>query len=72
MNEAMIRNWVEALDDRNPVYVDDAAAKAAGRPGVVAPPAMCSTMDHGRVPALLRDPGAAPARARWRISRTRG
>ncbi|MCG3753011.1 MaoC family dehydratase N-terminal domain-containing protein [Amycolatopsis sp. Poz14] len=43
VNEAMIRNWVEALDDRNPVYVDDAAAKAAGRSGVVAPPAMCST-----------------------------
>ncbi len=22
VNEAMIRNWVEAHDDRNPIYVD--------------------------------------------------
>ena len=43
VNEAMIRNWVEAHDDRNPVYVDDAAARATGRPGIVAPPAMIST-----------------------------
>ncbi|WP_132879839.1 FAS1-like dehydratase domain-containing protein [Tamaricihabitans halophyticus] len=43
VNEAMIRNWVEAHDDDNPIYVDDAAARAAGRPGVVCPPAMIST-----------------------------
>lgn len=43
VNEAMIRNWVEALDDRNPVYVDPAAARATGRASVIAPPAMCST-----------------------------
>ncbi|MGY1814100.1 FAS1-like dehydratase domain-containing protein [Blastococcus sp. SYSU D00820] len=43
VNEAMIRNWVEAHDDRNPVYVDDAAARATGRPGIVGPPAMVST-----------------------------
>jgi acyl dehydratase len=34
----MIRHLVEALDDRNPIYVDVAAAQAAGHPGVVAPP----------------------------------
>ena len=43
VNEAMIRNSVEAHDDRNPVYIDDAAARATGRPGIVAPPAMIST-----------------------------
>ncbi|GAB2843590.1 hypothetical protein GCM10022221_48540 [Actinocorallia aurea] len=43
VNEAMIRNWVEALDDRNPIYVDPDAARAAGRQGVVCPPAMVST-----------------------------
>jgi uncharacterized OB-fold protein/acyl dehydratase len=36
----MIRHWVEAMGDRNPVYVDDAAARAAGFEGVVAPPTM--------------------------------
>ena len=34
----MIRHLVEALDDRNPIYVDEAAARAVGHPGVVAPP----------------------------------
>jgi uncharacterized OB-fold protein/acyl dehydratase len=28
------------MGDRNPIYVDESAAKAAGHPGVVAPPAM--------------------------------
>ena len=36
----MIRHWVDAIGDDNPIYVDEAAAKAAGHPGVVAPPAM--------------------------------
>lgn len=40
VNQPMIRNWVEAIGDHNPVYVDDAAARAAGFDGVVAPPAM--------------------------------
>ncbi|GAA3113351.1 FAS1-like dehydratase domain-containing protein [Streptosporangium carneum] len=43
VNEAMIRNWVEAHDDHNPVYVDREAARATGRPDVVCPPAMVST-----------------------------
>ena len=40
VNQPMIANWVEALGDRNPIYVDEAAARAAGHPGIVAPPAM--------------------------------
>ncbi|MGW6622735.1 bifunctional MaoC family dehydratase N-terminal/OB-fold nucleic acid binding domain-containing protein [Nocardia sp. NPDC055002] len=40
VNQPMIHNWVEALGDANPIYVDDEAARAAGHPGVVAPPAM--------------------------------
>lgn len=43
VNAPMIRNWVEAHDDRNPVYVDVEAARATGRPDVVCPPAMAST-----------------------------
>lgn len=35
-----IRSWVEALGDTNPLYVDDAAAKATGRASAIAPPAM--------------------------------
>nr|WP_081706124.1 OB-fold domain-containing protein [Nocardia sp. CNY236] len=40
VNQPMINNWVEALGDTNPIYIDEAAARAAGHPGVVAPPAM--------------------------------
>jgi uncharacterized OB-fold protein/acyl dehydratase len=36
----MIRHFVEAVGDENPVYVDAALALASGRPGIVAPPAM--------------------------------
>jgi uncharacterized protein len=40
VNRPMVDHWLDAMGDRNPIYVDEAAAKAAGHPGVVAPPAM--------------------------------
>jgi len=40
VNQPMIRHWVEATGDHNPVYVDDAAAREAGFAGVIAPPTM--------------------------------
>jgi uncharacterized OB-fold protein/acyl dehydratase len=40
VNQPMINNWLEAIGDNNPIYVDESAARAAGHPGVVAPPAM--------------------------------
>jgi uncharacterized protein len=40
VNLPMIRHWVEAMGDLNPVYVDDAAAREAGFPGIIAPPTM--------------------------------
>ncbi|MHC9296998.1 bifunctional MaoC family dehydratase N-terminal/OB-fold nucleic acid binding domain-containing protein [Mycobacterium sp. LTG2003] len=40
VNQPMIHHWVDAIGDRNPIYVDEEAAKAAGHPGIVAPPAM--------------------------------
>ncbi|PQM49342.1 hypothetical protein C1Y40_00421 [Mycobacterium talmoniae] len=40
VNQAMIHHWVDAIGDTNPIYVDEAAARAAGHPGIVAPPAM--------------------------------
>jgi uncharacterized OB-fold protein/acyl dehydratase len=36
----MVHHWVDAMGDENPIYVDEAAARAAGHPGIVAPPAM--------------------------------
>jgi uncharacterized protein len=40
VNQPMIDHWLDAIGDRNPIYVDESAAKAAGHPGLVAPPAM--------------------------------
>ena len=40
VNIPMIRHWTDAIGDRNPIYVDEDAARAAGHPGLVAPPAM--------------------------------
>jgi uncharacterized OB-fold protein/acyl dehydratase len=40
VNQPMIHHWVDAMGDANPIYVDEAAARAAGHPGIVAPPAM--------------------------------
>jgi len=40
VNQPMIDHWLDAMGDRNPIYVDEAAARAVGHPGVVAPPAM--------------------------------
>jgi uncharacterized protein len=40
VNQAMIRHWVEAMGDENPVYLDEEAARANGFPGVIAPPTM--------------------------------
>jgi uncharacterized OB-fold protein/acyl-CoA thioesterase FadM len=40
VNQPMIRHWVEAMGETDPVHTDDHAAQATGRPGVVAPASM--------------------------------
>lgn len=40
VNQPVIRHWVEAIGDRNPVYVDEQVAVENGFAGVVAPPTM--------------------------------
>jgi uncharacterized OB-fold protein/acyl dehydratase len=40
VNQAMIRHWVEAMGDENPVYVDRDAAAASVHGQIVAPPTM--------------------------------
>lgn len=48
VNLPMIRHWVDALDDHNPVYLDEAKARASRFGGLVAPPAMLQTWTMGR------------------------
>jgi acyl dehydratase len=61
VNVAMIRHWVDALDDRNPVYIDADAAASTRFGGVVAPPAMLQTWTMSR-PTIqgLAERGGAP------------
>ncbi len=40
INQPMITTWVQAIGDRNPIYVSETAARAIGFESVVAPPAM--------------------------------
>jgi uncharacterized protein len=40
VNVAMIRHWVDAMGDDNPVHVDRRAAQATGRSDIVAPATM--------------------------------
>ena len=40
VNVPMIRHWVEAMGDHNPIYVSDDAARAAGYDELIAPPTM--------------------------------
>jgi acyl dehydratase len=61
VNLPMIRHWVDAMNDRNPVYLDEAAAVAAGFGGIVAPPAMMQAWTMGRPQiAGLAERGGAP------------
>lgn len=61
VNIPMIRHWVDALDDRNPVYLDDEVAATTSFGGIVAPPAMLQTWTMGRprIEGLAERGGAA-------------
>jgi len=52
VNTATIRNWTDALQDRNPIYTDPATASSSVHGGLVAPPAMLQVWTM---------PGLAPA-----------
>jgi acyl dehydratase len=66
VNLPMIRHWVDALDDRNPVYLDEAVAAAGRFGGIVAPPAMLQTWGMPR-PKIqgIAERGGAPNELRY-------
>jgi acyl dehydratase len=61
VNVPMIRHWVDALDDRNPVYLDADFAATTRFGGIVAPPAMLQawTMARPKI-AGIAERGGAP------------
>ncbi len=60
VNVPMIRHWVDALDDRNPVYLDEAFAQTTRFGGTVAPPAMLQawTMPRPKIEGIAERGGA--------------
>ncbi|MAI26448.1 MAG: hypothetical protein CMN75_10480 [Spirochaeta sp.] len=60
VNGPMIRHWVDALDDQNPVYSDPEVAQESRFGGVVAPPAMLQTwtMPRPRIEGIAERGGA--------------
>ena len=60
VNVPMIRHWVDALDDRNPVYLDEEVAATTRFGGIVAPPAMLQTwtMSRPRIEGIAERGGA--------------
>lgn len=59
-NVPMIRHWVEAMEDGNPVYLDDDAARATGRDGIVAPASMVQAWTMRGYAASVRADPAGP------------
>ena len=61
VNVPMIRHWVDALDDRNPIYLDADAAARTRFGGIVAPPAMLQawTMARPKIEGIAERGGAA-------------
>ncbi len=51
-----IREFADAIGDPNPVYRDEAAAKAGGQPAVIAPPTYLTKLNFLYGPAMLADP----------------
>ena len=54
VNQPMINHWCQALDDRNPIYLDAEVAAATRHRGIVAPPGMLGTWT---LDAVARDDG---------------
>jgi len=60
VNIPMIRHWVDALDDRNPVYLDEQLAATTRFEGIVAPPAMLQawSMPRPKIEGIAERGGA--------------
>lgn len=63
VNVPMVRHWVDALDDRNPVYLDEEAATRTRFGGLIAPFAMLQTwtMSRPRIQGIAERGGAPDA-----------
>lgn len=51
-----IRDFATAIGDHNPIYHDEAAARAAGHPDIIAPPTFLTTIGFKFGPQIVGDP----------------
>lgn len=60
VNQSLVRHWVDAFDDRNPVYEDVSVATATRFGGTIAPPAMLQawTMARPRIEGIAERGGS--------------
>lgn len=56
VNQAMIRHWVEAMGDENPVYTDEDAAAASVHGEIIAPPVMLQAWTMQGIHGNVREP----------------
>lgn len=57
VNQAMIRHWVEAIGDENPVYTDPEAAAASVHGEIIAPAVMLQAWTMPGIHGTARGPG---------------
>ncbi|WP_067180535.1 bifunctional MaoC family dehydratase N-terminal/OB-fold nucleic acid binding domain-containing protein [Microtetraspora niveoalba] len=68
VNVPMIRHWVEAMEDDNPIHLDEEAARATGRDGVVAPASMAQAwVMRGYAATMAPKDGGGPADELWAL-----
>lgn len=51
-----IRDFATAIGETNPLYFDEAAARAAGYKDLIAPPTFLTTLNFKYSPAIILDP----------------
>lgn len=51
-----IAAFADAIGDPDPIYRDEAAARAAGHPGIIAPPTFATTLQIEAIHELADDP----------------
>jgi acyl dehydratase len=57
VSRVKIADFASAIGDQNPVYIDRAAAQAAGHPDVIAPPTFPIVISMAAARAAIADPG---------------
>ena len=57
VSRVKIAEFAAAIGDDNPLYRDEAAARAAGHPGIIAPPTFAIVISMAGSSAALADPG---------------